>query len=255
MTDSTPTIRRLGITGTDTGIGKTVVSCALAARARQLGVRVAAMKPAESGIEERPLSNGGVASDADRLRAACGNVHDLQLVRPYCLVEPLAPMVAAQRAGVTLDLAVLDEARAALEREHDLLLVEGAGGLLVPITNTLSYAGLFARWDCEVVVVAGNRLGVLNHVLLTVQAIEQAGLSLSAIVLTSLNDHDATVAEATNYDVLHQLLPGYPLFRFPWVDRVDEFDALALAAKVAGLDALAARRAGAALGAGNGVRS
>jgi hypothetical protein len=107
----------------------------------------------------------------------------------------------------------------------------------------------------SVLLVAGNRLGVLNHVLLTVQAIEQAALSLSAIVLTTLNDHDATVAEATNYDVLHQLLPGYPLFRFPWVDRVDEFDALALAAKVAGLDALAAPRAGAARGAANGVRS
>jgi dethiobiotin synthetase len=249
MTDSTTTLRRLGITGTDTGIGKTVVSCALAARAKQLGVRVAAMKPVESGIEERPVSHAGLASDADRLRAACGNVHDMQLVRPYCLVEPLAPMVAAQRAGVTFSLDVLDERRAALEHEHDLLLVEGAGGLMVPLTRDLSYVNLFARWDCTMVLVAGNRLGVLNHVLLTMQAIERAGLPLSAIVLTSLSDHDPTVAEATNYDVLHQLLPGYPLFRFPWVDRVDDFDALALAAQASGLDALAARRAG------NGLRS
>jgi dethiobiotin synthetase len=238
MTDSTTTLRRLGITGTDTGIGKTVVSCALAARAHQLGVRVAAMKPVESGIEERPVSSAGLASDADRLRAACGNVHDLQLVRPYCLVEPLAPMVAAQRAGVTLDMQVLDDARAALERDQELLLVEGAGGLLVPITSTLSYAGLFARWECEVVLVAGNRLGVLNHVLLTVQAIEHAGLPLAGVVLTSINENDPTVAEATNYDVLRQLLPRTRLLRFPWVDRVDDFEALALAAKAAGFDAL-----------------
>jgi len=126
---------------------------------------------------------------------------------------------------------------------------------MVPLTASLSYADLFARWQCSMVLVAGNRLGVLNHVLLTVQAIERAGLPLSAIVLTSISDSDPTVAEATNYDVLHQLLPGYPLYRFPWVDRVDDFDALALAAKVAGLDALAAPRAGAARGAANGVRS
>jgi len=238
MTESTPTLRRLGITGTDTGIGKTVVSCALAARARQLGLRVAAMKPVESGIDERPVSHAGLTSDADRLRAASGNVHDIRLVRPYCLVEPLAPMVAAQRAGVTIDLQVLDEARLALEQQQDLLLVEGAGGLLVPITETLSYAGLFARWDCDVVLVAGNRLGVLNHLLLTVQAIERAGLTLAGVVLTSISDSDPTVSEATNYDVLHQLLPRTRLLRFPWVDRVDDVDALALAAKVSGLDAL-----------------
>lgn len=238
MTDGTSTLRRMGITGTDTGIGKTVVTCALAARARQLGLRVAAMKPVESGIEERPVSIAGQLSDADRLRAACGNVHDLHLVRPYCLVEPLAPMVAAQRAGVTLDLQVLDEARAALEHGQELLLVEGAGGLLVPITNTVSYAGLFARWECEVVLVAGNRLGVLNHVLLTVQAVEQSGLPLAGVVLTSINDHDPTVSEATNYDVLCQLLPHTRMLRFPWVDRVDDLGSLALAAQAAGLDVL-----------------
>ena len=240
MTDPLHVVRRLGVTGTDTGIGKTVVSCALVARARQLGVRVAAMKPVESGIEERPVSRTGLSSDADRLRAAAGNVHDLALVRPYSLVEPLAPMVAAQRAGVSFSLDVLDDARASLEREHDLLVVEGAGGLLVPLTATLSYADLFARWQCETILVAGNRLGVLNHVLLTVQALERAGLPLAAIVLTSLSDADPSVAEATNYDVLKELLPTRPLFRFPWVDRVDDFEALALAAQAAGLDGLAA---------------
>lgn len=238
MTDPRLTPRRLGVTGTDTGIGKTVVTCALAARARQLGVRVAAMKPVESGIEDRPPVHGDVVSDAERLRAASGGVHELALVRPYVLAEPLAPMVAAQRAGVALSLDVLDSARTALEQAQELLLVEGAGGLLVPITPDVSYADLFARWQCAAVVVAGNRLGVLNHVLLTVQAIERAGLPLAAIVLTSISEADPTVAEATNYDALHQLLPGRPLYRFPWIDRVDDLDALALAAHAAGLDRL-----------------
>jgi dethiobiotin synthetase len=230
--------RRLGVTGTDTGIGKTVVTCALAARARQRGVRVAAMKPVESGIEERPVSPTGLASDAERLRAACGDGDPMSLVRPYVLEEPLAPMVAAQRAGVIIEMAALDAARAELERDRDLLLVEGAGGLLVPITPTLSYADLFSRWQCDLLLVAGNRLGVLNHVLLTVRAAESAGLSIAAIVLTALSAQDASVAEATNYDALRQLLPRHRVLRFPWVDRVDEPEALAIAAEAAGLDVL-----------------
>lgn len=238
MIDGSAGLRRLGVTGTDTGIGKTVVTCALAARARQLGVRVAAMKPVESGVDTRRATSNGLHSDADRLRAACGGVDHPALVCPYALAEPLAPMVAAQRAGLHLDVARLDQARAELEQERDLLLVEGAGGLLVPLLPTLSVADLFHRWSCDVLIVAGNRLGVLNHVMLTVQAAEAAGLTVAGVVLTAFSDRDPSVAEATNFDVLRQLLPQQVLLRFPWVDRVDDFAALAVAAAAAGLDQL-----------------
>lgn len=236
MTERSP--RRLGITGTDTGIGKTVVSCALAALARRRGVRVAAMKPLESGIDERLVSDAGLASDAERLRHACGDVDDLAIVRPYPLREPLAPMIAAQRAGVAVAPAVLDAALATLERDRELVLIEGAGGLLVPITPALSYLDLFVRWDCEPVLVAGNRLGVLNHVLLSLRVAAAAGLPVRAIVLTSLTPHPTTVAEVTNDDALRQLVPQTPLYRFPWVDRCDDMDALAAAADGAGLGSL-----------------
>jgi dethiobiotin synthetase len=236
---STTTLaRRLGVSGTDTGVGKTVVSCALAALARRRGIRVGAMKPLESGIEERPISPTGLASDAERLRVACGSVDAIEQVRPYLLREPLAPMVAAQRAGIQVAPATLDVALAALERDRDLMLIEGAGGLLVPITPALSYLDLFVRWDCELLLVAANRLGVLNHVLLTLRAASAAGLPVAAIVLTSLNESDATLAEATNYDALRQLVPQTRILRFPWVDRTDDLDALAVAAEAAGLDAL-----------------
>ncbi|MCA0374739.1 MAG: dethiobiotin synthase [Gemmatimonadetes bacterium] len=242
MTDAPatpPTLRlRLGVTGTDTGIGKTVVTCALAALARRHGYRVGAMKPVESGIDERPVTAAGLASDAERLRRACGDVDALEDVRPYALREPLAPMVAAQRAGVSVSPATLDAARSRLEDARDLLLVEGAGGLLVPITPALSYLDLFARWECELLLVAGNRLGVLNHVLLTARAAAAAGVSIRAIVLTALSARDASVAEATNYDALRQLLPGQAVLRFPWVDRCDDLEALAVAAEGAGLTSL-----------------
>ena len=229
---------RLGVTGTDTGIGKTVVSCALAARARQLGLRVSAMKPIESGVVERRVSESGLASDADRLRAACGSTLPLSVVRPYALEEPLAPMIAAARTGVQIDIAVLDAALAQVEQDADVVLVEGAGGLLVPIDLRVSYLDLFARWQLPLLLVAGNKLGVLNHVLLTVRAAETAGVPVRAIVLTSLSDRDATVAETTNFEALTTLLPHHTILRFPWVDRPDDLDALAVAAKGGGLDVL-----------------
>ncbi|WP_310571267.1 dethiobiotin synthase [Gemmatimonas sp.] len=240
MATSTSRPIRLGVTGTDTGIGKTVVSCALAARARVLGLRVAAMKPIESGIVERPVSESGLASDADRLRAACGSLLPLSVVRPYLLEEPLAPMIAAARANVEIDFDVLDAALAQVEQHVEIVLVEGAGGLLVPIDLRVSYLDLFARWQTPLLLVAGNKLGVLNHVLLTVRAAEVAGVPIRAIVLTALSDRDASVAEATNFDALVTLLPHYTILRFPWVDRPDDLDALATAAEVGGLDVLLA---------------
>jgi len=229
---------RYGVTGTDTGIGKTVVTCALAALARQRGLHVSAMKPIESGIDERIISDGGPRSDAERLQAASGGEDPLTLVRPYVLEEPLAPMVAAQRADITIDLGALDAAAETLSDGRQLLLVEGAGGLLVPITPQCSFADLFARWHCALIIVAGNRLGVLNHVLLTVRAAESANIPVRAVVLTQYTDRDPGLAEATNYDALLTLLPQYTILRFPWVDRTDDLDALAAAAAGSGLDVL-----------------
>jgi dethiobiotin synthetase len=235
--------RVLAVTGTDTGIGKTVVAAALAARARELGIRVGALKPIESGIAARASlltasRTSSAPSDATRLAHAAGMAEQVHIVGPFSLEEPLAPMVAAERAGLTIDLGALDKARDMAAAERDLLLVEGAGGLLSPITRTFSFAQLFKRWGAELIVVAGNRLGVLNHTLLTIRAAETEGLVVRAVVLTSLSERDADVAEATNYDALVALLPRYQIQRFAWVDRVNEPAALAAAAASAGLDRL-----------------
>ena len=243
---------RLGITGTDTGIGKTVVSCALVACARAFGLDVAAMKPLETGMGDRAMHDGTpLPSDAERLVEANGGRDPLDVVRPIALPEPLAPMIAAERAGVALDVRLLDAAMRRLGTGRDMLLVEGAGGLLVPITRTFDYLDLFTRWRCELVVVSGNRLGVLNHTLLTVRTALAAGARVRGVVLTALSDRDPSVAEATNYDALVRLLPaGIPVYRMPWVDRWHDVDALATAAQATGLDALltasATNRGGAA---------
>lgn len=229
--------RVVAVTGTDTEIGKTVVTVALAARARALGLRVAAMKPIESGISARHTPGGSQAiSDARQLHAAAGGSDPIETVGPITLEEPLAPMIAAHRAGVTIDLSILDRARTTLSYDRDLLLVEGAGGILAPITRDYSFADLFKRWDSDVVVVAGNRLGVLNHTLLTVRVAQSEGLTVRAVILTDISDKDPTIAEATNYDALVALLPQLPIYRFPWIDRLDDASALAAAAGGAGLD-------------------
>lgn len=230
---SSAACRILAVTGTDTEIGKTVITMALAIRARTLGLRVAAMKPIESGMASRARAE---LSDAERLARAAGADDDMEMVGPVVLDEPLAPMMAALRAGVTIDLKRLDDALHSLSAGRDLLLVEGAGGILVPITRDYSFANLFKRWDADVIVVSGNRLGVLNHTLLTIRAAESEGLTVKAVILTDISGSEPSIAEATNYDALVALLPKYTIYRFPWIDRLDDSSALSAAVAGAGLD-------------------
>lgn len=225
---------RLGVTGTDTGVGKSVVSAAIVAMLRGRGLRVAAMKPAETG-----LAPDAPDSDAALLRAAAGGGDPIDLVRPFLLPEPLAPWVAARRAGTAVDLPLLDDAFARLSADRDAVVVEGAGGLLVPLTAEMAFDGLFARWGLDVVVAAGNRLGVLNHTLLTARAAEAAGLRVRCVVLNELAPPDpADVARATNFDALRELLAPIPVAAFPHAaDARDprSLPALAAAAEAAGL--------------------
>lgn len=217
---------RLGITGTDTGVGKTAVAAGLVAALRARGVRAAGMKPIETGIADA----GDPGSDAALLRAASGGGLALEEVRPLVYAEPLAPLVAAHRAGRAVDVARLDDAWAALAARHEAVVVEGAGGLLVPIAPGLDFAGLFARWALDVVVVAANRLGCLNHALLTVRAAEGAGLAVRAVVLDAASPGAPGLAERTNHEALRELLSGTPVLTFPWVAARRDPGALAAAA-------------------------
>src|SRR5262249_45838018 len=148
-------VSALLVTGTDTGVGKTFVACALAGALRARGLRVAVLKPVETGV-------AGVPDDALRLRAAAGDPAPLDDVCPYRLRAPLAPAVAARLEGTPLDvgrLAALIPRRAAAA---DVLLVEGAGGLLVPLTAAATTLDLAVRVGLPVLVVGANRLGTIN---------------------------------------------------------------------------------------------
>ncbi len=219
-----------GVTGTDTGVGKTIVAAALAAALRRRGARVGVFKPVETGV-----AAGTVPPDAALLRAAAGATHSVAVVCPFTFVEPLAPMIAAERAGACIGLDALDAALARAMEDADATIVEGAGGLLVPITEHATYATLFARWHLGVIVVAANRLGVLNHTALTVHAAESAGLHVHAVVLNTLTTAPADLAASTNADALRRLLPGRPVVTFPYLSGPHHIPSLAGAAASCGL--------------------
>jgi dethiobiotin synthetase len=174
------------VTGTDTGVGKTYVSCGLLRAARAAGLEVAARKPAETGCEPGP---GGrlVAADGAALHEASGGGEPLDAVCPIRLPEPLAPAFAARRAGVAIDVAAIVESCRRRAAAVDLLLVEGAGGLLVPITERYSYADLARDLDARLLVVVGARLGAINQALLTFEAATRRAIRVTGYVVNHIS--------------------------------------------------------------------
>jgi dethiobiotin synthetase len=170
------------VTGTDTGVGKTHVTEALARCARTLGKKVFAFKPVETGCEH---TNGQMTgSDMEALRKAAGGWQEGDLRGVYRLRNPVAPLVAARAESVQIDidriLGVLEQGA----KQADVTLVEGAGGWRVPFTETVDVAALAKRIGLPVIVVARAALGTINHSLLTVEAVERDGCTVAALILS-----------------------------------------------------------------------
>ncbi len=174
---SAPALRGLFVTATDTGVGKTEIACALVRGWRARGLDVGAMKPAQSGHDP------GAASDADRLREAAGAQDPAELVCPYTFAAPLAPAVAARLEGKSVSLATVLDAAHALARRHAALVVEGAGGLLTPLTERETYADLAVALGAPALVVARAGLGTVNHAALTCEALRRRGVPVLGVVL------------------------------------------------------------------------
>jgi dethiobiotin synthetase len=168
------------VSGTDTGAGKTLVTATLAAGLAARQVRIGVAKPVETGCA------GPEATDAATLRAAAGSDEPLEAICPYRFPEPLAPSLAAERVGATIDLAALVDHLRRRATLYDLLLIEGAGGLLVPLTRTVSFADLARKLGASVLLVVGSRLGAINHALLTLEVLAARGLHTPGYVLSPL---------------------------------------------------------------------
>ncbi|CAH2806341.1 MAG: Dethiobiotin synthase BioD (EC [uncultured Caballeronia sp.] len=168
------------VAGTDTEIGKTLVSSALLHGFARAGMRAAAMKPIASGAVER---NGVLHNDdADQLNAAANVALPDEIRTPFMMREPIAPHIAAAREGIKLDIARIVEVHETALAKADIVVVEGVGGFRVPLDDTHDTADLAVALNLPVVLVVGMRLGCISHALLTVEAIMSRGLTLAGWV-------------------------------------------------------------------------
>lgn len=199
---------RYFVTGTDTSVGKTYVTCALARRARALGHRVFAFKPIETGCTPGP-DGSLVGADQELLREAAGGWQDGELRGAYRFKLPAAPLVAAEAEASTVDLdaALRITRQGASANGISVSLVEGAGGWRVPITPTADMGTFAKALGVPVLLVARAGLGTINHTLLTIEAVERDGLTVGGVVLSERPDDDR-VLTASNREQIMRRWPG-----------------------------------------------
>jgi dethiobiotin synthetase len=173
------------ITGTDTGVGKTLVACALLHAFADAGQRGVGMKPVAAGASRS--AEGLLNDDVVQLRAASSIVCDLALINPYCFEPAMAPHLAARRAGITIDLMRIKQAYVQLAALADTVIVEGAGGFCVPLNSSEDTADLAQQLQLPVILVVGMRLGCLNHAVLTAHEIRARRLKLAGWIANRID--------------------------------------------------------------------
>ena len=202
-------VRDLLVTGTDTGVGKTVIAAALVTALRTRGVRAIGFKPVETGI------TADEDSDSEVLARASGE--RIVIAQPLLrLPEPLAPAVAAERAGVELDPDAIEARIRDLRREGYTVVVEGAGGVMVPLGWGFTVLDIAQSCDLDAIVVARAGLGTLNHVALTVMVLRSREIPIRGIVLNGRSD-SPDLAESTNPAALSRMLHGLRVVEVPRV--------------------------------------
>jgi dethiobiotin synthetase len=202
-------MRGLFVTGTGTEVGKTVVAAAIARTAREAGDRVAVFKPAVSGLDDNPLrpeiwESAPELPDHALLRLAAGSSQGDEQVAPYRYGPAVSPHLAAELAGERIDPDRLRGAALAATEDTDLLVCEGVGGILVPLTPDYLVRDLARDLALPVVVAATPGLGTINHTLLTIQAVRQAGLDVAAVVLTPWPSEPSRM-ETSNLETIERL--------------------------------------------------
>ncbi len=207
------------ITGTDTGVGKTLICCALLHGFAAQGKRVVGIKPVAAGC-----ADGGQHEDVRQLRAAGNVLASGGQINPYCFVPAAAPHLAAQFAGVSINFARIVESFSELNAQADVVIVEGVGGFRVPLNDRQDSADLAQQLGLPVILVAGMRLGCLNHALLTAEAIAARGLTLAGWVANVLDADMAMLDE--NVAALRQRLDAPLLGTVPHQAQPDAREAV-----------------------------
>ncbi len=195
------------ITGTDTGVGKTVLACLLVKSLRQRGLPAAALKPICSGGRD----------DARQLRLAMDGALALDEINPWHFRAPIAPVLAARRENEKVKSGqVLAQIRS-MQKRFDILVVEGAGGLLSPMGDGFDSRDLIRSLPATPIIVAQNKLGVVNHALLTLEALPKKFRDRARIVLMSCPKPDSSAT--TNAKLLAEFIPAKRVFTLPWLGK------------------------------------
>jgi dethiobiotin synthetase len=192
----------LFITGTDTDVGKTLITGAIGDWFYRRGARVGVCKPVATGCVRR--REGLVSEDAEFLASAAHGRHALDLICPQRFVAPLAPAIAAQRERSSVDWNVVEKSMAFMARDSDLMLVEGAGGILVPMDEKHFVIDVMRWLGYPAIVVARPGLGTINHTLLTVGLLRAAGIEVAGVVINKYPAQQPGVAEETNPDAIER---------------------------------------------------
>ncbi|MDC8444421.1 MAG: dethiobiotin synthase [Nitrosomonas sp.] len=203
----------LFVAGTDTGVGKTYISCLLLHALAARNKAVVGMKPIAAGCEN------GRWQDAELLRFASNVDVPLNDLNPYALQAPIAPHIAALQENVAIEIAYIGQCYDRLTRNAEVVVVEGVGGFLVPINAHETTADLAKALDLPVILVVGMRLGCISHTLLTVQAIKHAGLCLAGWVANCVDP--GMLAQEENIAALQQKVDAPLLGRVPFAETLD----------------------------------
>lgn len=201
------------VTGTDTSVGKTYISNALIKHFVAQGYKTIGMKPIASGCE-RDAQGEFMNEDVAALVQASNIVAPIDLVNPYRFIPAIAPHIAAEQVEVTIDIDVISKAYQQLNKLADIVIVEGAGGFLVPINRSQTLADLAIVLDIPVILVVGMRLGCINHALLTVEAIQAKGLHLAGWIANQVDPDMAMFDE--NLESLQQRIAAPCLSVVRW---------------------------------------
>jgi dethiobiotin synthetase len=196
------------VTGTDTGVGKTYVSAGIAEALIRRNVNVGVMKPAETGCRIR--AGKLVPKDALLLMQSARVNDPLSIVNPYCFKYPVAPSVAAVREKKTIDIDTILSAYTVLCDKHDFVIVEGAGGIMVPLFGQFTYLDLAHVMRLSVLIVARPSLGTINHTLLSVAALKGRSIPIAGIVINYALSKKPGLAEETSPEVIAQI-SGIPI--------------------------------------------
>lgn len=191
------------ITGTDTGVGKTYVAAGIAAALKQRGIDPGVMKPVETGCRAR--RGRLIPRDTGMLMKAAGVGDSASLVNPYQFRKPLAPFVAANLEKKKIEPAKIITAFQALSKKHEFMIVEGAGGILVPLSRTYFYLDLAEDIGLPVLIVARPGLGTINHTLLTITALRQRKITIAGVVINHAEAGKPGLAEKTNPALIEKL--------------------------------------------------